>query len=660
MKIVGKVRNISIGQDSSASALIPRQGEGPGLVLGQFVLLGKIKNERMILARVIEIQPDFNDGNLSEALKQALSNGVEIDEMYHDSNSLFLGAKLKLLGVCEIGADQSVSFYSDVRKFPPIQELDVLEPSYEIMMALMYNAVRMTGDGAEVIEFQIGELAYGSDPENTAAYSGDQAVPVYINVRNLLRRRTGIVGKSGYGKSNLVKCVVGMLAKEAKNAGQLLIDTNGEYSLDNSQNDGFLDIFLEAGMPEKVVVYTNRNLTENVKRKYEKNLRPLRIDAYAEPTTVFTIVAESVRRQIKNDELPKYLIKWVNGAETDEDKNAWDSVTKKGTVRAMYYAALSNEGIKPTSAGKKCEVGTEIDAAYITKLLVGEIDEADLQDGEEPAEPLKANDMPKAEWHRLTDEYHIINSRGKYFTNHIETMIGYGRWFAENKASSDNELKDFKDLVLEKSYRLSSIKKLHVGNSGGDITQGLSSSVFKSLKEGKIVILDLALESIRVSDVLTRHILNNIFSKMSEDFGRTEIRQEFSKRDIVVYIEEAQNYLSDKSMGDGSIYERIVKEGRKFNIGVVYVTQQPSAISTSITSQTENIFALHMSNERDTQVLHSIKDKYDPLTCRFIKDEAAKGLVYIYSEPYQSFVIPAKVRLFNKDFILGTKKSKKK
>jgi hypothetical protein len=88
----------------------------------------------------------------------------------------------------------------------------------------------------------------------------------------------------------------------------------------------------------------------------------------------------------------------------------------------------------------------------------------------------------------------------------------------------------------------------------------------------------------------------------------------------------------------------------------VYVTQQPSAIDMSITSQTENIIALHMSNETDCFILNKVKDKFDALTCRFIKDEAAKGLAYIYAEPHQPFVLPCQIKQFNAALIVGGKK----
>jgi hypothetical protein len=639
----GKIVNVSLGSANTATALVPRAGEAnTTLVLGQFVMLGKASDARMILARVVSIQPDFGEAgrDYKDAVRQAMSENQEVDAFYQAS-LLYLQYECKLLGVCEIG-EGTVEFFSDVRHFPPLNELEVFIPSPKVMTSLMRSAVRAKSE-TDVIEFHIGDLAYGSDPSNTSIYSGKNSVPVLFNAKNILRRRTMVVGKSGYGKSNSVKGIIGMIASATKNVGQLLIDTNSEYSLDNSQNEGFLDIFHQAGMPDKVVMFTNRTLPEATKEKFKRNIRALRIDAYSEPATVFAMVAESVRRQIKNDVLPKYLQKWVNGAEVEDNKSAWEG---SGEIRSLYYAALSNENIRPAKEGQRCEVGTKIHPDYLHILLNGS---APPPDDEDDAGKYSLTDEEKL---RLKDEFFIIPDKRQFYTNHIGTMAGFGKWFAEKeKADKEVEFRDFCELVTKHSYRLSSIKKLHVAKASEGTGQSLSASVFGALSEGKIVILDLATESIRVSDVLTRHILNHIFTRMVDDFGRPEIRTQFAKRDIVVYIEEAQNFLSDRNISDGSIYERIVKEGRKFHIGTVYVTQQPSAISPSITSQTENIFALHLSNEKDTAVLNSIKDKFDQLTCRFIKDEAAQGLCYVYSEPYQPFVLSCQMKLFSKELI---------
>jgi hypothetical protein len=65
-----------------------------------------------------------------------------------------------------------------------------------------------------------------------------------------------------------------------------------------------------------------------------------------------------------------------------------------------------------------------------------------------------------------------------------------------------------------------------------------------------------------------------------------------------------------------------------------------------------------MSNSRDCFILGEIKDKFDQLTCKFLKDEAQKGLAYIYAEPHQPFVLPCLIDQFNKDLILNNRKKK--
>lgn len=645
MKKVGKIIDISLEIKNSATALIPREAlEKTNLVLGQFVMIGKDNSGRVILGCVESIKPDFGDANgtYREAVRDAMNNDSELDTHYKKQLGHLI-YRFKLIGSCHIKSDDSVEFFSDVRNFPPIDGLNVYIPSAKIMTTLMRAAIKT--DGGEKSEFHLGDLAYGSDPDNTSAYQGGNAVPVYFNVQNMLRRRTAIVGQSGFGKSNGVKAIIAMVAKVCSRAGQLIIDTNSEYSLDNAQNQGFLDIFHEAKMPDKVLVFTNRNLSPAIAKKYENNLRPLKINAYTEPATVFAIVAEAVRKQIKNDELPKYLVKWVNGAEVEDQNNAWDGVGKLGQVRAMYYAALSLERIMPPKHSLFCETGAYIEEAYVDYLISAQAS----PDGSNPEAIDSASVVKNDDF--IKDQFKIVRKKeaGGYYTNSIDTMIKYGLWLADFVEDSP-ELRDYRDLVLSKHYRLSSIKKIHISDQE-KMSESLSNGVFNALKAGKVVILDLSMESIKVADVVTRHILNHIFTKQMEEFSRPELRKEFNKRDVVVYIEESQNYLGDHDIGHGSIYERIVKEGRKFNIGCTYITQQPSAISQSITSQTENFFALHLSNEKDTTVLHNANDKYDDLICSFIKNESAKGLCYFYSTPWQPFVLPIRLRLFSKKLL---------
>jgi DNA helicase HerA-like ATPase len=57
---------------------------------------------------------------------------------------------------------------------------------------------------------------------------------------------------------------------------------------------------------------------------------------------------------------------------------------------------------------------------------------------------------------------------------------------------------------------------------------------------------------------------------------------------VVAVIEEAQNVLSAEKMKEDSPFVEWAKEGRKYNLGAILVTQQPRAISDQLLSQGDN------------------------------------------------------------------------
>jgi DNA helicase HerA-like ATPase len=85
-------------------------------------------------------------------------------------------------------------------------------------------------------------------------------------------------------------------------------------------------------------------------------------------------------------------------------------------------------------------------------------------------------------------------------------------------------------------------------------------------------------------------------------------------------MEEAHIYLGNDSQGKAQgmasrVVQRIVKEGRKYGIGAMIVSQRPSEISPTILSQCGTFFALRLTNSIDRgHITSALSDNLDGLT----------------------------------------------
>lgn len=71
-------------------------------------------------------------------------------------------------------------------------------------------------------------------------------------------------------------------------------------------------------------------------------------------------------------------------------------------------------------------------------------------------------------------------------------------------------------------------------------------------------------------------------------------------RPLMLVLEEAHTYLGKEHAGTASnAVRRIAKEGRKYGVGVMIVSQRPSEINPTILSQCGTIFAMRLANDTD-------------------------------------------------------------
>lgn len=87
------------------------------------------------------------------------------------------------------------------------------------------------------------------------------------------------------------------------------------------------------------------------------------------------------------------------------------------------------------------------------------------------------------------------------------------------------------------------------------------------------------------------------------------------ERPLLVVLEEAHTYLDSKSEGSASMAaRRIVKEGRKYGLGTMIVSQRPSEIDPTILSQCGTMFAMRLANANDrSQVTGTVSDNLEGL-----------------------------------------------
>ena len=114
-----------------------------------------------------------------------------------------------------------------------------------------------------------------------------------------------------------------------------------------------------------------------------------------------------------------------------------------------------------------------------------------------------------------------------------------------------------------------------------------------------ITILDLSSVPSTVLERLVGSILKIVYEAL---FWSREKSEGGIDRPLLVVMEEAHRYLSPKGDGiAGETVNKIAKEGRKYGVGAMVISQRPSEVDETVLSQCGTFFALRLSNPVDRQ-----------------------------------------------------------
>ena len=379
-------------------------------------------------------------------------------------------------------------------------------------------------------------------------HSSSDNLPIYIDLAKMVLRHSCIVGSTGSGKSNSTASILKSILNQNNGSRIVLIDIHGEYS---SAFEGKSKVF-----------------------RINDKINPLHIPFWI----------------MDFDELSYFLVGREAGSERPEDKRLRESIIKykkesinnlkAGNVLEEYITADSpipfnirkmwynfNKEVYGTHS-----VAAQVDQNESTLKIVNEGDYNNLIAAKfEPytmgsTVPYKAKDQTMYMYEKK------IYSR--LIDNRYDFMFNPRDYFDE---TSDNDIdKLLRDWISN---------------------------------EERLTILDLSGVPFELIDIsvglVTRLIYDSMFwGRRSEYTGR--------QRPLLMVYEEAHVYLPKNESSKNNYgyarksVEKIYKEGRKFGIGAMVVTQRPSEISETILSQTGTFIALRVTNSSDQGSVKSL------------------------------------------------------
>ena len=549
----------------------------------------------------------------------------------------YAGLRCSILGTfrmvpAEDSDEWRLTFGSDIDNFYAGQGMKIYKP---VGTALDRIVNFTTADASGSGRVRIGEVKYA------AALDGGrpESVPVLMTTRDVVAQRTALFGMTRTGKSNTVKTLARAVfelrldASAPEHVAQLIIDPNGEYANDNPQDAGCLRNVghLAGAGPNDVVTYgltphpndPERHITKM--NFFGQELGPQPPNAAADLDDALQSLY--MGRQVIDGRLDAEGAAYI-GAFRATDMTPPPGVTERGEYvryrRAVfvYQSVLAAAGFEPprNTVSVRGLFGAGVREAMENEPLLSGF--ASQLQGALSWDAAAEFCRQLSRWFERGGAGHAFD-RGYQSSNEgrswsDDRLLGLLRIFENTRGvQAIRECREWHDPTRDTDYT-------------DDIVDDLAS--------GKLVILDQALGDPIMNEQSAERIMRAIFLRQQRLFTNPSKGPEGSllpPDPVIVYVEEAHTLLPRGSEEDTrNIWARTAKEGAKFNIGLVYSTQEPSSIQRNILRNTENWFLSHLNNTGETRELDQYNDFADfTASIRRVK-EAGFLKVRTMSSPY--------------------------
>ncbi len=177
-----------------------------------------------------------------------------------------------------------------------------------------------------------------------------------------------------------------------------------------------------------------------------------------------------------------------------------------------------------------------------------------------------------------------------------------------------------------------------------DPASRLMDALLTALKDGKLCVVDVSQLRGGPSLILSGLILRRIFDRNQEEFTKDNPQS----IPTIAVVEEAQSVLNERSSA-AQPYIEWVKEGRKYDLGALLITQQPGSIPGEILSQGDNWFIFHLLSASDLRCVKAANAHYsDDLLSSLLNEPIPGHGVFWSSVSGRPFPISFRPMLFEK------------
>lgn len=585
---------------------------------------------RLVMARITDSVPTPVDSDITQTIYQIHKAQANIDPITNKELQ-WSALKASVIGTFYDKAREDadgfeIAFGLDIDTFFAPHAYEVFVPTTEHLDML----VNCFSENPSPL--RIGDLRYTETP----TLKNQESVSVRVDPADFIGKsyghRTALFGKTRFGKSNTMKVVADVIAGAHVKAGQVIFDPSGEYTYWNEQDNGSLYV--------RHKERSTRYSLSPQEKEFEKKLgfdqpKMLRINFFDQPEVGHALIRELWASEFNS--VPDYISPALNWdcqslsecPTRDEDIGGYNRFWR---TMGLWFAILFEAGYVP-KAGAKVPVALR---GPVKQALLKDEDIADLlttyakDNGQVDLLPQQPISVLPVLFKKVYELWEENKSKKTWFPP--STTTG-GKYF---DVTQEGMLKILSGTIGTGAPKFGRFSRYH-SPQGSNI----SKEIFDDALQGKTVIVDLALGDENVRRSLVKHICQVILREMMRLFSQNKLEDRF----IVLYFEEAHSLFprDDRGIGD-DVYNKIAKEGAKFNISMVYATQSMSTLSPDLLKNTENFIVTHLDDDREVKELEHKRAFRD--IAADVERIMSKGYVRMktLSTP---FALPVQIRKFD-------------